>query len=182
MLRPGARLYAFLLMYSNIKTEKEAKAEGRYKKGEHYHGVGLERMTDAIMAIENPVLTINDTRTKGNPEITMVLPVTGENGTPLYAALGFYTPQNINGSMTRRPHIVLSIYERLEGMIEGGKEYKDLATVIDEAAKENRVLSYDKEMRDVLPVTAQLSTLGSITETSLKQNVSQFQKEVKSFK
>lgn len=169
-------------MYSNIKTEKEAKAEGRYKKGEHYHGVGLERMTDAIMAIENPVLTINDTRTKGNPEITMVLPVTGENGTPLYAALGFYTPQNINGSMTRRPHIVLSIYERLEGMIEGGKEYKDLATVIDEAAKENRVLSYDKEMRDVLPVTAQLSTLGSITETSLKQNVSQFQKEVKSFK
>ena len=169
-------------MYSNIKTEKEAKAEGRYKKGEHYHGVGLERMTDAIMAIENPVLTINDTRTKGNPEITMVLPVTGENGTPLYAALGFYTPQNINGSMTRRPHIVLSIYERLEGMIEGGKEYKDLATVIDEAAKENRVLSYDKEMRDVLPVTAQLSTLGSITETSLKQNVSQFRKEVKSFK
>lgn len=169
-------------MYSNIKTEKEAKAEGRYKKGEHYHGVGMEKMTEAIMAIENPVLTINDTKKNGNPEITMVLPVKGTDGTPLYAALGFYAPQNINGSMAQRPHIILSIYERLEGMSPEGREYKGLTAVIDEAAKENRVLSYDKEMRDALPLTAQLSTLGSITDTSLKENIAQFQKEVNNFK
>lgn len=169
-------------MYSNIKTEKEAKAEGRYKKGEHYHGVGMERMTDAIMAIETPVLTINDTKKNGNPEITMVLPVKGTDGTPLYAALGFYAPQSIKGSMAQRPHIILSIYERLEGMSPEGREYKGLTAVIDEAAKEKKVLSYDKTKRDILPLTAQLSTLGSITDTSLKENIAQFQKEVNNFK
>lgn len=169
-------------MYSNIKTEKEAKAEGRYNKGEHYHGVGMERMTDAIMAIETPVLTMNDTKKNGNPEITMVLPVMGASGTPLYAALGFYTPRHINGRMERRPHIILSIYEKLGGVVENGREYRDLGTVIDEAVKENRVLSYDKKMRGVLPVTAQHQTLGSITDTSLKENIAQFQKEVNNFK
>lgn len=169
-------------MYSNIKTKKEARAEGRYNKGEHYHGVGMERMTDAIMAIETPVLTINDTKKNGNPEITMVLPVMGASGTPLYAALGFYTPRHINGSMERRPHIILSIYEKLGGVVEGGREYRDLGTVIDEAVKKNRVLSYDKKMRGVLPVTAQHQTLGSITDTSLKENIAQFQKEVNNFK
>lgn len=169
-------------MYSNIKTEKEAKAEGRYKKGEHYHGVGMGRMTDAIMAIETPVLTINDTKKNGNPEITMVLPVKGTDGTPLYAALGFYAPQSIKGSMAQRPHIILSIYERLEGMSPEGREYKGLTAVIDEAAKEKKVLSYDKTKRDILPLTAQLSTLGSITDTSLEENIAQFQKEVNNFK
>ena len=169
-------------MYSNIKTEKEAKAEGRYKKGEHYHGVGMERMTDAIMAIETPVLTINDTKKNGNPEITMVLPVMGASGTPLYAALGFYTPRRVNGDMARRPHIILSIYEKLGGVVENGREYRDLGTVIDEAVKENRVLSYDKTMRDILKGTAQHQTLGSITETSLADNIAQFQKEVNNFK
>lgn len=48
--------------------------------------------------------------------------------------------------------------------------------------KENRVLSYDKKMRGVLPVTAQHQTLGSITDTSLKENIAQFQKEVNNFK
>ena len=169
-------------MYSNIKTEKEAKAEGRYKKGEHYHGVGMGKMTEAIMAIENPVLTINDTKKNGNPEITMVLPVKGTDGTPLYAALGFYAPQSIKGSMAQRPHIILSIYERLEGKSPEGREYKGLTAVIDEAAKEKKVLSYDKTKRDILPLTAQLSTLGSITDTSLKENIAQFQKEVNNFK
>ena len=84
--------------------------------------------------------------------------------------------------MERRPHIILSIYEKLGGVVENGREYRDLGTVIDEAVKENRVLSYDKKMRGVLPVTAQHQALGSITDTSLKENIAQFQKEVNNFK
>lgn len=170
-------------LYENIVTEKIAKEDGRYKKDGHFHGIGEERAVQAIMALENPALTIKDTRDGSNPEIVMVLPVIGEEGSPLVAAIGFYENQPVNGSFKIKPHITLSIYEKLEGIKnERGETYKDLATFIDDAVNANKVISYDKEMSDSLPVIAKRSRLGNITASSLNDNVAQFRKEVNDFR
>ena len=169
-------------LYEDIKTEKEAREEGRFKKRGNYHGIGEEKAVQAIMSLENPAITINDTIGRGNPEIVMVLPVIGNKGTPLIAAFGFYKDQPINGKMNRKPHIVMSIYEKLEDYNGRGAAKKDLATLIDSAIDEGRILSYDKEISDGLPVTAQRPRLGSITASSLENNVSQFRNSVNEFK
>lgn len=113
----------------------------------------------------------------------MVLPVVGRMGTPLVAAVGFYQNEPINGKRTRRPHITLSIYEKLEGVQNRkGGTYKSLAEFVDEAVTNGRVISYNKEMSADLPVIAQRSRLGNVTESSLKNNLSQFRSNVNSFK
>lgn len=169
--------------YQNIRTEKEAKEENRYVKGEHYHGVGEEDFISAIMSLNNPAITVNDTNIKKNPEIVMVLPVVGKSGTPLTASIGFYEDRTINGKRGTRPHITLSVYEKLEGVLDPkGNEYTGLAQFVDDAVKNGKVISYNKEISDGLPVIAQRSQLGNITASSLNKNVAQFQKEVKDFR
>ena len=169
--------------YENIKTEKEAKEEGRYSTSAHYHGIGEEKYIDAIMSLDHPAITINDGDGKGNPQIIMVLPVVGDGGSPLVAALGFYVNRPINGQFGIRPHITLSIYERLEGeKNERGREYRGLAEILDDAIDSGKIISYDKEISDGLPVIAQHSRLGNVTESSLNKNLAQFQQEVKDFR
>lgn len=60
--------------------------------------------------------------------------------------------------------------------------YKDLGAFVDDAAKNGNIISYDKIISDSLPVIAQRSGLGNVTELSLKKNVAQFQKEVNDFR
>lgn len=170
-------------LYENIKSEKEAKKENRYSKDAHYHAIGEQAAVDAIMALENPALVIDDSEGKNNPQIVMVLPVVGKMGTPLVAAIGFYENEPINGKLSRRPHITLSIYEKLEGVKnKNGETYKSLAEFVDNAVENGKVLGYNKEISDDLPVIAQCSGLGNITESSLNNNLSQFRKNVNHFK
>ena len=170
-------------LYENIKSEKEARKENRYSKDAHYHAIGEQAAIDAIMALENPALVIDDSEGKENPQIVMVLPVTGKMGTPLVAAIGFYENEPINGKLSRRPHITLSIYEKLEGVKNrNGETYKSLAEFVDDAVENGKVIGYNKEISDGLPVIAQRSRLGNITESSLNINLSQFRKNVNDFK
>lgn len=170
-------------LYENIKSEKEARKENRYSKDAHYHAIGEQAAIDAIMALENPALVIDDSEGKENPQIVMVLPVTGKMGTPLVAAIGFYENEPINGKLSRRPHITLSIYEKLEGVKNrNGETYKSLAEFVDDAVENGKVIGYNKEISDGLPVIAQRSWLGNITESSLNNNLSQFRKNVNDFK
>lgn len=170
-------------LYENIKSEKEARKENRYSKDAHYHAIGEQAAIDAIMALENPALVIDDSEGKENPQIVMVLPVTGKMGTPLVAAIGFYENEPINGKLSRRPHITLSIYEKLEGVKNrNGETYKSLAEFVDDAVENGKVIGYNKEISDGLPVIAKRSRLGNITESSLNNNLSQFRKNVNDFK
>ena len=165
--------------YENTVTAAEAKQAGRFDKSAHYHGLGMEKMTDAIQSLEHPIMTIATKTKDGNPAVIMLLPVKGSNGAPLYGVLSFYSNKAINGDMSRRPHVVLTIAERNFTEAGGRMGIKD---VVAQAIREKTVISYDKKMRDDLSLTADTVGIGSITETSLKETVARFRKEIKGFK
>lgn len=166
-------------IYENMATAAEAKQAGRFDKNAHYHGLGIEKMTDAIQSLEHPIMTIATKTKDGNPAVIMLLPVKGSNGAPLYGVLSFYSNKAINGDMSRRPHVVLTIAERNFTEAGGRMGIKD---VVAQAIREKTVISYDKKMKDDLPLTADTVGIGSITEPSLKENVARFRKEIKGFK
>ena len=125
-------------------------------------------------------MTIADSSETENPQVVMVLPVRGNNGAPLYAAMSFYSDQPINGKMKRKPHIVLTIAERAFFAEENHDGYIE---VINNAVENNLVISYDKEkMRDYLSVIAGLTRVGNITEKSLANNIARFRNIVNRFK
>lgn len=165
--------------YENTVTAVEAKQAGRFDKNAHYHGLGMEKMTDAIQSLEHPIMTIATKTKDGNPAVIMLLPVKGSNGAPLYGVLSFYSNKAINGDMSRRPHVVLTIAER--NFTEAGGR-TGIEDVVRNGIREGRVLSFDKTMRDDLSLTADTAGIGSITEPSLKENVARFRKEIKGFK
>ena len=169
--------------YENIVSEKRAKQDGRQTvrngKKIHFHAIGEVKMTQAIMSLENPVLTIGERTRHGNPAIKMILPVTAENGLPLYAALSFYDPQNINGKFDRRPHIVLTISD---GILYSNGDHEGYVESINRAIADGNVLSYDKKNRAKLSVIAQHTRLGNITDSALTVNLSRFREYVNNFR
>ena len=166
--------------YENIKSEEEAVDEGRFNKQAHYHHLGVDTMTDAILSIENPIMTITDTMKGKNPTVTMLLNVMGENGAPLYAALSFYSDKHINGKFDKKPHVVLTVSER--NWHEDGDGRKGYDEIISKAVKEGRVVDFDFKRKDDLSVIAEDASLGNITESSLEYNLAQFKKEINTYK
>ena len=174
------RNHAYENMVSKRDAEKANRPTVRGGNEIHFHNLGKQKMIDAILSLENPIMTIADSEEFGNPEIVMVLPVCGNNDSPLYAALSFYSNTHIKGKWTKKPHIVLTISER--GMIaEGG--YDGHLEVINKAIESGNVLSYDKQkMRDYLSVIANHTRVGNITSRTLTESVAQFRKFVNKFR
>gem|GEM_PF-6477333 len=113
----------------------------------------------------------------GNPVLIFILDEYGKNNAPLYAVMEFYSNKPINGSFAKRPHINLTIAQR---------DYTDnhrtgYEEIISNAVKGNRVVFFDTK-KDDLSVIADTAGIGNITESSLKDNLSQFRKEVKNFR
>lgn len=170
--------------YENMVSKAQAIQDGRptQHKGEevHFHDLGVEKMTRAIMSINEPIMTISTKTKDGNPAVIMMLPEYGNNDAPLYAVLSFYSRKAISSeNREMRPHVVLTIAER-NFFENGGRVGWD--KLIRNAIKEGRVLDYNKKERGNLSEVAQPAGLGDITDASLKENLTQFQKEVKRFK
>mgnify|MGYP004518242477 CR=1 FL=1 len=169
--------------YENMVSKEQAIQDGRptQRKGEnvHFHDLGVEKMTRAIMSINEPTMTISTKTKDGNPAVIMMLPEYGNNNAPLYAVLSFYSSKSLNGNFSVRPHVVLTIAER-NFFEDGGRVGWD--ELIRNAIKDGRVMDYNKKERSNLSVIAQPAGLGNITEASLKKNLAQFQKEVKQFR
>lgn len=169
--------------YENMVSKEQAIQDGRptQRKGEnvHFHDLGAEKMTRAIMSINEPTMTISTKTKDGNPAVIMMLPEYGNNDAPLYAVLSFYSSKSLNGNFSVRPHVVLTIAER-NFFEDGGRVGWD--ELIRNAIKDGRVMDYNKKERSNLSVIAQPAGLGNITEASLKKNLAQFQKEVKQFR
>ena len=169
--------------YENMVSKEQAIQDGRptQRKGEnvHFHDLGVEKMTRAIMSINEPTMTISTKTKDGNPAVIMMLPEYGNNDAPLYAVLSFYSSKSLNGNFSVRPHVVLTIAER-NFFEDGGRVGWD--ELIRNAIKDGRVMDYNKKERSHLSVIAQPAGLGNITEASLKKNLAQFQKEVKQFR
>ncbi|MBQ8893372.1 MAG: hypothetical protein IJ043_03070 [Clostridia bacterium] len=167
--------------YENMVTEEEAKENGRYSKRAHYHGLGIDTMTEAMLSIENPLITFVGKTKEGNPMAEMILPVFDQNGSPLYAILSFYANRGINGSWNRKPHVLLTISNRdLESHPGSGR--KSTIDSINSAILEGKIVDFDEKNRAEMSVIAQHARLGNITKSTLDKNLSQFLKEVKRFK
>lgn len=169
--------------YENMVTKEQAIKDGRpvIRKGEtvHFHDLGVDRMTEAIMSLENPTMTIATKTKEGNPAIIMLLPVKGKNKAPLYAVLSFYSNRPINGDLSRKPHVVLTIAER---EFFGSKGRSGYADIVGRAVQDGRVIDFNKKMRDALSVIANPAGVGNITDSSLSDNLARFRKEIKSFR
>lgn len=170
--------------YENMVSKEQAIQDGRptQRKGEnvHFHDLGVEKMTRAIMSINEPTMTISTKTKDGNPAVIMMLPEYGNNNAPLYAVLSFYSRKTISPeNRETRPHVVLTIAER-NFFEDGGRV--GWAELIRNAVKEGRVLDFNKKERSNLSEVAQSAGLGDITDASLKKNLAQFQKEVKQFR
>lgn len=165
--------------YENMVSEETARREGRYSEKAHYHGIGVDTMVEAVMSLEEPILTIATNTKDGNPAVMMVLPVMGKNNAPLYAVLSFYASRDINGAYERKPHVVLTVAER--NYTEAGGRV-GLLDIIENAIKDGRVISFDKEKRDYLSVNTKATSLGIITEQSLANNIARFRNEIKAYK
>ena len=165
--------------YENMVSAEQARQDKRFSAKSHYHDLGIEKMTDAIMALENPIMTIATKSKDGNPAVIMLLPVEGKNKAPLYAVLSFYSSKDINGDYSRKPHIVLTIAER-NPVEQGGRV--GLSDVINTAVKDGRVISFNEKMRDYLTVNTKATSLGIISGQSLMDNLARFRKEIKYFR
>lgn len=170
--------------YENMVSKEQAIQDGRptQRKGEnvHFHDLGVEKMTRAIMSINEPTMTISTKTKDGNPAVIMMLPEYGNNNAPLYAVLSFYSRKTISPeNRETRPHVVLTIAER--NFFEEGGRY-GWADVIKRAINEGTVIDFNKKERSSLSEVAQSVGLGDITDASLKKNLAQFQKEVKQFR
>lgn len=169
--------------YENMVSKEDAIAAGRpivrNNKNIHFHELGVDGLTDAIMSVETPLITIKES--KKTPEISMILPVMGKNNAPLYAVLRFYDSQAVKGRFTQRPHILLTVSDRPYKNTDGRIGTID---VVRKAYEERRIIDMvkDKKMRDSLSVIAQSIKLGNITEASLNASLTQFRKEIKDFK
>lgn len=170
--------------YENMVSKEQAIQDGRptQRKGEnvHFYDLGVEKMTRAIMSINEPTMTISTKTKDGNPAVIMMLPEYGNNNAPLYAVLSFYSRKTISPeNRETRPHVVLTIAER--NFFEEGGRY-GWADVIKRAINEGTVIDFNKKERSSLSEVAQSVGLGDITDASLKKNLAQFQKEVKQFR
>lgn len=164
-------------LYENTVDKGTAERDGRLRKGAHYHNLGEETVIDAIMALENPAMLINDP-VKENPTMVAVLPVSHNDGA-IYAALSFYSPDRLNSDFTQRPHIVLTVAPIPAENTSGRKGLSDL---IRNAVQTENIIYLDKKMTAALPVNAQNVNLGIVTVASVKNNLAQFQEKVNQFK
>ena len=172
--------------YENMVSKEQAELDGRPTrrngKDINFHNLGIETMTEAMLAIENPSVAIADEMADGNPAIFMILPVFDENGVPLCGVVSFYSNRAINGSFSTKPHILLTIHKR-DYIEENSKGRQGLVDRVNQAIEEGKIVDFDrKKMRDDLPVIAQRTRLGNITEKSLTDNLSQFRKNVKEYR
>lgn len=174
------RDHAYENMSSQGAAQQDKRKTERKGKKVHFHSIGIEKMAEAIMALEHPIMTIEDGTAYGNPEIVMVLPVVGQNEAPLYAALSFYSNNHINGKFDKKPHVVLTVSER-NLYADGGRD--GYVEVINKAIEEGRLISYDKEkMSTYLSVIANHTRVGNVTSSMLNKNLSQVRQKVKNFK
>lgn len=169
--------------YENMVSKKQAIEDGRPTKRDgkdiHFHAIGEERMAEAIASTVSPIMTIAEKTVHGNPAVRMLLPVEGDNELPLYAYMSFYDVHPINGSMVKRPHLVLTISD---GKLETEDGHSGYIDIINDAIDGNKIIQYDNEKRAYLTVTAQQTRLGSITVHTLEQSIAEYKKEVNAFK
>lgn len=122
-------------IYTTIKTEEEAKNEGKYEKKRNYHGLGKDAFLKVREQIDNPAMIIKSTKADNNADVVIVTNIKDKNGNVVIAAIKPSGSGRI-ASAKKIVNIVLSAYgkENIKGYIEkAGEEGRILKMNPDEA-------------------------------------------------
>lgn len=104
-------------VYSAAKTEAEAKRDGNFHKGVHYHGLGDTAIKNIYSAIQNPVMVIaaKDVNKNASPmrstHSVVAIADIGTSGKSLLVPIEITAERNVNG--TRMDvNTISSVYEK----------------------------------------------------------------------
>ena len=122
-------------VYSIIKTEEQAREEGKYKKKTNYHGLGKNQFLNTIERLQDPAFIIKSNTDDADTRIVLVTNAMDNEGHYIVGAIqpnGYGTIEN----KKRLANIILSIY---------GK--KNLSHYIQKAYQEDRIIKINPERK-----------------------------------
>ena len=104
-------------IYSAVKTEEEAKQDGNYKRGVHYHGLGDAALKNIYSAIQDPVMVIaaKDVNKNASPlrsthSVVAIVDI-GTTKKSLLVPIEITAERKVNGSRMD-VNTISSVYER----------------------------------------------------------------------
>lgn len=177
--------------YENLVSMETAVSGGRPTshdgKQAHFHNLGFERMEQALLDTESPVVTWADIG-KATPQITMIVSPTTDDGNLIYVAMAFYQREKVNGIPNQRAHVVLTVSD---SMWEASLHHPGMRSILDKAVANDRIISFDRAKWDDLwekitranpSGTGNHSMVTGVTDNALTNNVAQVRKEINSFR
>ena len=158
-------------LYQNIVSKETAINDGRLKKGDgaDYHELGEDKVINAIMQSQNPVVLMESLKDYESPRLVSVVEETGHDGKNLIVVTELYADQMVFGEKQPRNHVLITVYEK-----------RSLPDYVEKTLKKGRVLHIKKGLSPDTQASLQLA--GGISEEVLKKNLAQFNKKVKAFK
>ena len=111
-------------VYSAAKTEAQAKQDGNYRKGVHYHGLGAEVVKNIYEQLQDPVMIIaaKDVNKTASPlrsthSVVAIVDV-GKAGKSLLLPVEITAERTVNGEQMD-VNVLSSLYERsVEGLVQ----------------------------------------------------------------
>jgi len=124
-------------VYKAIRTEQEAKNEGRFVQRDkgHYHELGKQKFLDVVNALENPELIYKDNNDPNDLQIVVVVGLKDDKNRQIMVAIQPEGNGNYN-KVSVDSNVALSMYGR-----------KNLPTKISDAQNDGRIL-YDKNLNN----------------------------------
>lgn len=107
-------------VYSAAKTEAEAKQDGNYKQGTHYHGLGDAALKNIYKAIQDPVMVIAAKDVKKNASLmrsthsVVAIVDIGTAGKSLLVPIEITAERTVNGARMD-VNTISSVYEKNVG-------------------------------------------------------------------
>lgn len=124
-------------VYKAIRTEQEAKNEGRFVQRDkgHYHELGKQKFLDVVNALENPELIYKDNNDPNDLQVVVVVGLKDDKNRQIMVAIQPEGNGNYN-KVSVDSNVALSMYGR-----------KNLPTKISDAQNDGRIL-YDKNLNN----------------------------------
>lgn len=159
-------------VYKAIKTEQEAKNEGRFVQRDkgHYHELGKQKFLDVVNALENPELIYKADNDPNDLRIIVVVDLKDDKNYQIMVAIQPEGNGNYN-KISVDSNVALSMFGR-----------KNLPTKISDAQNDGRIL-YDKNLNNNSGIlqTPVSQLHNNPLNTAVANSVNQYKQSVNNF-
>lgn len=159
-------------VYKAIRTEQEAKNEGRFVQRDkgHYHELGKQKFLDVVNALENPELIYKADNDPNDLRIIAVVGLKDDNNYQIMVAIQPEGNGNYN-KISVDSNVALSMFGR-----------KNLPTKISDAQNDGRIL-YDKNLNNNSGIlqTPVSQLHNNPLNTAVANSVNQYKQSVNNF-